>query len=165
MTYLNHITLNTGHLARVNREEVSSEATQLLGPWLKTIINTEETYPLPVEDWAWLGAKAFVQDGGLVVTVYGRKPDIGPRLPWVTFGVAQKSRHSNNLWGLLVANFGAHPKAKVPSTPWCAVAVLDTAPKGIKILQMLADFERCAAWAWITRNPSLTVTQNDDRRT
>lgn len=157
MKHINHITLNTGHIARVNREDVAPEVTKLLGPWLKKIVNTETIYPFPVEELAWLGAQAFVQDGGLVVTVYGRKPDVGPRLPWVTFGVAQKGRHSTNLWGLLVANFGAHPKAKVPSAPWCAVAVLDTAPKDLKILQMLADFERSAAWAWITRNPTLSV--------
>ena len=155
--YLNHITLNTGHLARTNRAGVAPEVTQLLAPWLKSIVDTDTTQPLPVPELSWLGAKAFVQDGGLVVTVYGRQPDIGPRLPWVTFGVAQRSRQSEPLWCLLGANFGAHPNAKIPGTPWCAAALLETAPKDLKLLQMLADFERCVAWAWITRNPTLSA--------
>jgi len=145
--YLNHITLNTGHVARTNRADVASEITTLLGEWLPAIINSGQHHPLPVPALAQYSAQAFVQDGGLVVTVYGPEPDIGPRLPWMTFGVAHKSRHAESLWCLLVANFGAHPAAKRPSVPWCAVAVLPTAPLDAKILGWLADFERCVAWA------------------
>jgi len=134
---------------------VAAEVTTLLGSWLPNVINSGKYHPLPVPALAQYSAQAFVQDGGLVVTVYGPEPDIGPRLPWVTFGVAHKSRHAEALWCLLVANFGAHPTAKRPSIPWCAVAVLPTAPLDPKILGWLADFERCIAWARITRNPEL----------
>lgn len=151
--YINHVTLTTGHVTRSQRRDVADDTLAAVAPWLQSAINSGQQHPLPgLPQYA---AAVFVQDGGLVVTVYAHQPDIGQRLPLVTFGVAQRSRHGEALWALLVANFGAHALAKRPREPWCAVALHPTLAGDLGATQWLADFERCVAWAWITRNPDL----------
>lgn len=152
--YIHHITLTTGHVTRSQRGDVTDGTLAAVAPWLQSAINSGRQHALPgLPDYA---AAVFVQDGGLVVTVYAHQPDIGQRLPLVTFGVAQRSRHGEALWALLVANFKAHALAKRPREPWCAVALHPTLAGDFGATQWLADFERCVAWAWITRNHILT---------
>jgi hypothetical protein len=67
--HLNHITLNTGHLARTSRADVAPEVTQLLADWLPGTINSGRTHALPVPSLSHFAVQVFVQDGGLVVTV------------------------------------------------------------------------------------------------
>ena len=113
--YIHHITLTTGHVTRSQRGDVTDGTLAAVAPWLQSAINSGRQHALPgLPDYA---AAVFVQDGGLVVTVYAHQPDIGQRLPLVTFGVAQRSRHGEALWALLVANFKAHVLAKRPREP------------------------------------------------
>jgi len=42
-----------------------------------------------------------------------------------------------------------------PPVPWCAVSVHTPVGAFPEALDWLGDFERCIAWAWITRNPAL----------
>lgn len=161
LTYLNHITLSTGRNARSERSGVDDSVLALLSPWLKKIINSGQAMPLPVDDLSHFSAKAFVQDGGLVVTVYGpsgpheRGTPANADIPLVTFGVAQRSRHGGDLWTMLLANFKQLDGIKQPSAPWCAVVVHPSAFAHRDALDWLADFERCVAWAWITRQPDI----------
>lgn len=151
--YINHMTLTTGHSSRSQRADVTDATLAVITPWLQQAVNSGGQHALPgLPDYA---AAVFVQDGGLVVTVYAPQPDLGPRLPLVTFGVAQRSRHGEALWALLVANFGAHAKARRPGEPWCAVALHPTLMLDPATTEWLGDFERCVAWAWVTRNPVL----------
>lgn len=158
--YINHITLTTGHMARTSRADVADEVLAVVAPWLKEIINTNRSHSLPVPDLSHFSAIAFVQDGGLIVTVYGPSGPHQPGnpanadIPLVTFGVAQRSRHAG-LWHLLLASFKHADKINQPSTPWCAVAIHPSAPAHKDSLSWLSDFEHCCAWAWITRNASL----------
>ena len=96
-----------------------------------------------------------------IVTVYG--PD-GPHergqpanadIPLVTFGVAQRSRHSEPLWAMLLANFEHAKGLQQPATPWCAVIVHPSIMMHADAIGWLGDFKRCVAWAWITRNTHL----------
>ena len=147
--YINHITMTTGHVARSYRADVTDATLAALAPWLQAAIGSGQQHPLPgLPQYA---AAAFVQDGGLVVTVYGSQPATGTRQPLATFGVAQRSRHGEALWALLVANFGAHAKARRPGEPWCAVALHPTLVLDPAATEWLGDFERCVAWAWLTR--------------
>lgn len=164
--YINHITLNTGHLARTQRAGVDPEVTALLAPWLQVIVNSGQAHPLPVPELAHISAQAFVQDGGLVVTVSAPagphtpgKPHTGPAMPLVTLGVAQRSRQGAALWALLVNAFGQKPGLQEPGAPWLAVALHPSAAAYTGALDWLGDFERCIAWAWITRNPVLGAVQ------
>lgn len=157
MTYINHITLATGHCRRSPRDEVDDGALQALTPWLKNAIASGRIEPLPVQELSHCGAKA-IKEVGLVVTVYGPRgphtpgePHRGDYLPLVTLGVAQRSREARDLWGHMAGHL--KPGLEMPSTPWCAVAIHPTAAAFLDALKWLGDLERCIAWAWITRNP------------
>ena len=165
MHYINHLTLTTGHNARTSRADVADEALAAVAPWLQSIVNTGQKSPLPVPTLSHFSAVAYVQDGGLIVTVYGPSGPHQPGqpaitdIPLVTFGVAQRSRHSEPLWAMLLANF-EHPEwIRQPTTPWCAVAVHPSIAAHADAISCLADFERCVSWAWITRNAQLESTK------
>lgn len=161
MDYINHLTLSTGHCRRSPRDEVDDATLALLHPWLLAALSSGAIEPLPVDALSHFGARV-IKDIGLVVTLYAPRgphtpgrPHVGEWLPLVTLGVAQRSRESAELWAALVANLGAKPGTTIPSTPWVAVAIHDTTGGYLDALQWLGDLERCIAWAWITRNPSL----------
>jgi hypothetical protein len=157
--YIYHLTLTTGHTARTSRADVGDEALAIVVPWLRRVVDTGQPAPLPAESLRHFSAIAFERDGGLLVTVYG---PIGPHtpgnpakagLPLVTFAVAHRSRHGVQLWDMLIDSFPAHPAGiKQPATPWCATVLHPTAVAYPDSLEWLADFGRCCAWAWITRN-------------
>ena len=165
LMYINHLTITTGHKARTSRADVAEEALAIVAPWLQSIVGAGQKSPFPAPAPApalsHFSAIAYVQDGGLIVTVYG---PTGPHrtgqpasadIPLVTFGVAQRSRHSEPLWAMLLANFEHAAGIKQPATPWCAVAVHPSIMAHPNAIGWLADFERCCAWAWITRNAQL----------
>ena len=159
--YINHLTITTGHNARTSRADVADETLSVVAPWLQSIVGTGQRSPLPVPALSHFSAVAYVQDGSLVVTVYGPSgphrtgQPAGADIPLVTFGVAQRSRHSEPLWAMLLANFEHPDGIKQPSTPWCAAIVYPSAIAHKTALSWLADFERCCAWGWITRNAKL----------
>lgn len=160
--YINHITLTTGHNARTSRADVSDEVLAVVAPWLAGIINSGVLHPLPVPALSHLSARASVEAGSLVVTVFAPAGPFvpgsvsrGKDMPLVTFGVAQRSRQGAELWPQLVQAFGATDKIRRPAEPWIAVALHDGLVAHINVIGLLGDFERCCAWAWITRNPDL----------
>ena len=163
--YINHTTLTSGHNARTSRADVADDVLAIVVPWLQSIVGAGQKSPLPVPALRHFSAIAYVQDGGLIVTVYG---PTGPHrtgqpasadIPLVTFGVAQRSRHSEPLWAMLLANFEHAAGIKQPATPWCAVAVHPSIMAHPNAIGWLADFERCVSWAWITRNAQLESTK------
>lgn len=170
-SYINHVTLTTGQCRRSPRDEVSDETLALLYPWMTTAIESGNPAPLPVPALAHYSAHVL-RDRGVVVTIYGPlgphiagQPYRGERLaPLVTLGIAQRSREAAPLWQMMVDTFGAPTVAKMPSVPWCAVALHPTLPMFLDAVTWLGDFERCVAWAWITRNPALsTVSQGQTK--
>ena len=162
MTFINHITLNTGHVARTKRADVAPDVTALLANWLPGTINSGRTHALPVPSLSHFGAQVLVHDGALVVTVVAPvgphqqgQPFAGKTMPLVTFGVAQRSRQGALLWDMLTSAFGSVAGLQQPGTPWCAVAVHPSIAAYDGPVDWLGDFERCVAWAWLTRNPDL----------
>lgn len=162
MSYINHITLSTGHTARTQRSDVAQAVTELLSGWLSGIVDSGKIHTLPVQPLAHFGAQAFVQDGALVVTVSAPigphqqgKPHTGKTMPLVTFGVATRSRQGGPLWSMLTSAFGAAKGLQQPGAPYCAVAIHPSIAAYNGPTDWLGDFERCVAWAWITRNPDL----------
>jgi len=161
--YLAHLTLTTGHLRRSYREEVGDEALALLAPWLATAIRTGAREPLPVPSLAHFAATAAVEDGALICTVWGpphsqqtaaaANPDMA--VPLITLGVAQRSRQAAALWPLLLAMPGSASGVRRPEPPWCAVSLQPGLLLHPTASDWLGDFERCVAWAWITRAPAL----------
>lgn len=144
-----------------SRDDVTDDALAVVAPWLQSIVNAGQKAPLPAVELSHFYAVAYVQDGGLLVTVYGptgpHQPGqpAGADIPLVTFGVAQRSRHSGPLWAMMLANFEHPDGIKQPATPWCAVALHPSIMAHTSSIGWLADFERCVAWAWVTRNAQL----------
>lgn len=160
--YINHITISTGHTARTRRADVAAAATELMAKWLPDTINSGKAYGLPVQELSHFSAQVFVQDGALVVTVSAPvgphqqgKPFTGQTMPLVTFGVATRSRQSAPLWTMLVNAFSCKTGLQAPDVPYCAVAVHPSIAIYKGPVEWLGDFERCMAWAWVTRNPDL----------
>lgn len=178
-SYINHITLPTGHCRRSSRDEVSDETLALLRPWLVSALDAGKPVPLPVEllpdrppvHYRDYRAKVGRDHIGVMVTIYAAftiyeshgshmlsQAPGGKLVPFVALGIAQRSREAEQLWQMMVDTFGAFPGIKMPSVPWCAVAShpgMDIHPDALDSLDWLYDFERCVAWAWITRSPAL----------
>lgn len=156
MTYITHITLNTGHTSRIQQGDVSGETLARVTPWLHALLQSGQLMPIPVSGLGAYTAHAAVQDGALVLTVNGPTvTDVGPLLgvspPVVTIGVAKKSRH-DHLWGLLTGPVMPLAKTGItrPQSPWCGVVIHPTIAMHLDALEWLGDFERCIAWAWVS---------------
>lgn len=153
--YLHHVTITTGHTRRSQRREVSDDALAAVSAWLQRALRQQKPAPLmpPFEAYAGQGRAV---DGALVATLFGRTPDVGSRLPIVSFAVATRSRHGRDLWDdMLKGAPGTLQHLMRPPAPWCAVTVYPTAASDPEALSWAGDFETVVAWAWVTRNPSL----------
>lgn len=159
---INHITITTGNNEATSRADVRDDTLAVLAPWIFEIVDTNQTHPLPVPPLAHYGAKALAQDGGLLVTVFGPSGPYEPGkpgrsdVPLVTFGVMQHDSQGTALWNAMIRQFGSAPGITQPTAPWCAVIVHPSSMMHFSAFEWLGDFERCCAWAWITRNPRLT---------
>ena len=134
----------------------------MLAKWLPESINSGSLHPLLLPDLSHFTTQAFAQDGALVVTVsapVGRhqqgKPLAGRTMPLVTFGVATRSLQGAQLWASMAQAFDCKPDLQQPDTPYCAVAIHPSIAIYNGSVEWLGDFDRCLAWAWITRNPDL----------
>ena len=150
MSYLNHVTLSTGHNRRSPRSEVGPHVIAWLRPWVDKLLSAGAILPLPEPSLARYSASAHTEQGGLVMTVYAGADAL------VTMAVAERSRQSAQLWAYMQAQHG--PVAAgiaTPDAPWLAVALRLGLGQHMDANRWLGDFERCIAWAWITRNPDL----------
>lgn len=153
--YIEHLTLSTGHLSRIERGDVSGETLGRVAPWLGAIVESGKYAPLPVSGLAQFGASAAVYDGALVVTIFGESGVEGvDRAPLVTLGVARRHRHGPELWALL--RKPGMPRSKddlsKPQEPWGAAIIWPTIALHMEALEWLGDLERCICWAWCARS-------------
>ncbi|CBA14785.1 hypothetical protein [Xanthomonas albilineans] len=156
MTYdIAHITLTTGDVAKQGREAIVDTTLAIVGSWLTSALVSGKPEPIPGIK-SGNAALALQQDGALVVTVYGPTPDVGKADALVTFGVATHSMHANNLWSMLLQTQPYIRKdLQQPCMPWCAVVPYPNLLNHTDAAAWIADFERCVAWAWASRNPEL----------
>lgn len=162
--YITHITLTTGHVRRSPRDEVGDDILGVLHPWLAEMLASGVRQALPVPALSHYSSSAAVEHGGLVCTVWGpagphlaRRPHAGEVVPLITLVVAQRSRQGPDLWALMLAQYGGQTGLQRPAEPWCAVAIHPTLTLYPDTVEWLGDFERCLAWAWITRAPRLVL--------
>jgi hypothetical protein len=153
MTYLNHITVSTGHTRRSPRAEVAGETIAVLQAWIKSAVAYIDPYPLPgplgarVDGFA---AEVSVVDGALICVVCDGTP---LRQDLVTIAVAPRSRHAVAAWSAITAIPGAQTGLQAPAAPFCAAALHDAYRRQFGGSAWIGDFERCLAWAWIeTKN-------------
>lgn len=146
--YINHLTLSTGHLSRIERGDVSGETLARVRPWLAAVTASGGTHTLPVSALSDYTASAVVVNGALIVSVFAPNG-----APLVSIGVAKRSRHGAPLWEALTGPQmpPAAPGISQPSEPWCAALLWPTLAANLSAARWLGDFERCVAWAWCTR--------------
>jgi hypothetical protein len=164
---LNCLTINTGHVLKIPRSEVPDETQIILREWIFKGLNANNRtipLPLPYKNYA---AAVVSKQGGLMVSVYGllnAQPSMGEDgnwLPIVTFGVAENWEQSDSLWcGLEACSLlwdlpwslaPSGPAIHPPEPPWCSVALWPTCDYFPDAAKWIVDFERCVAWAWLTR--------------
>jgi hypothetical protein len=150
VTYIRHITLTTGHSRDSHREEVSEEALAVCRDLLARVAAgvIAESIPIPGLPTYYLQARSTGRCATL--TVYAQ----GEHEPLLTIGIATHSRCGAILWRAL-HQFGSAPvvtdPTRCPPEPWVAVAIEQPAtdPHHQEMLPVLADLERCLAWAFL----------------
>lgn len=152
--YIQHLTLASGNVTRIERGDVYGETLARISPWLTAVALDGGPAPLPVSALAAYSASASVHDGALILTVLGPAGEgFAKPPPLVTIGVAKRSRHGAALWPLMTGPVmpPSAPGLKCPSAPWCAVVQWPPLAVDLDAADWLGDFERCVAWAWVTR--------------
>jgi hypothetical protein len=154
--YINHLTLTTGHLSRIESGDVAGETLARTLPWMLAAIDLGNDVPLPVAELVSYAGRFTVVQGSLICTISGPPSRImeGKRPPLVTMGVAKRSRHGAVLWPMLAAGLPGSPVlpgVKRPAEPWAAVVMHPTGLLHPEANEWLGDLERCIAWAWVTR--------------
>ncbi|RUN77309.1 hypothetical protein [Sphingomonas sp. TF3] len=144
MTYLNHLTLNTGDLRRSWLHEVDDAAIEHTRELVADAVAGGGDTDMPVPGYR-LHVEPFGSRRAALCTV--SRDDV----PLVTIAVA--ARPSRALWGQMIAlRHRIDPDAPAldePPAPWCAALLLPAAVTDHGAMAWLGDFERCAAWAWI----------------
>lgn len=150
--YLQHVTLDTGHVRRSPRSEVEAETIPAVSRLLSLALAGDEAWIPAVEPRCRLTAAASGRC--LVATVWG--PDAGEqRVPLATLGVAGRSTCGSRLWRRLHDGRPAEmpalktDAARVPPEPWCAVRLEPGLALHPEAAEWLGDLERCLAWAWL----------------
>ncbi|GKS87138.1 hypothetical protein AVMA1855_23320 [Acidovorax sp. SUPP1855] len=147
--------MTTGDSVHSRRDQIADATIAACAAWTDKALASGKPEPLfaPVADYA---AQALRAEGALVVTVFGRAPQVGKRVPLVTFGVAQRSRQAERLWRLMMQGvYSPVPHLARPPVPWCAAGVYASAASDMEALSWIGQFEQAVAWAWITRSPVL----------
>lgn len=149
MTYLWHITLNTGHGRRSPRSEVDQVAVDSIGMTVRRAVRDGEADILLGDlTSGHYRIKATAVGSALLCTV------LSPRsAPLVTFGVAPRPRHSAKLWSALheTTPDALTDAANPPETPWLGVRIEPSIVNDMSALEWLGDLERVVAWAWIEK--------------
>jgi hypothetical protein len=146
MTYIWHVTLNSGHALRQDRSDITEDAVAALSTTLDGILQGAHlTVP---------GFPGYVVNGShhghdLIATLW-RGP-VERRVPILTTATALKSRSARQLWELL------HDQSTVPlmtqrerppAAPWVADRLEIGAAGDPDALLWTGDFSRCLAWTW-----------------
>ncbi|HWR36392.1 MAG TPA: hypothetical protein VN622_11035 [Clostridia bacterium] len=144
--YIWHVTLTTGHGRRSPRSEVSDQVVAELENVIDWALHARESV-IPGRP----GYTINITDEGrcMIATIY--TPD---GMPLVTIGVAAHSLRGAAVWRMLhetgSMEYATSPN-EVPGEPWCAVRLDVGLPFYPEAAAWLGDFERCLAWAWMSR--------------
>jgi hypothetical protein len=143
--YLNHITLETGHVHRSPRADISAETLQFVTPHLMRAIERGEDVILAPGETGEFVLRATAAGAFLLATAISRRHG-----PLITFGVAPRSRNAGRLWESLHQGRTVEThRGDVPAAPWLAARMETTNVLALASARWLADYSRCLAWAWI----------------
>lgn len=149
--YLIHVTLDTGDSRRSARADVDDAVLTLVAQNLKDALGAGDVETALVGPPGYV-LKATSAGGALIATVLARGDVM---TPVVTFAVATRARHAERLWRMLHdVDRGGLPAPLTdpdvtPAPPWLGARLEVGAIEHAAALGWIADYERCAAWAWI----------------
>lgn len=143
--YIQHITIQTGHVRRSWRHEIDPAILEQVGAILADALRGDRQIP---GDPPGCILRAMRSGRCLLASV--RSPEeSGARIPLVTFGVAAHSRCGASLWRLLTEVPVRVSSDPCPEEPWCAVRLEAGLAVYPAAAHWLGDMERCIAWAWM----------------
>lgn len=146
MTYLHHVTLNTGHVLRRDRSYTGESSIAAARSMLDWALAHGGTAPVTTRPGYKISATA--QGPNLLVTVWGEAID-GQQVPVLTTGVALKSQSAPALWSLLTER----PTAQLmpmerPQAPWVADRIEIGAGLYPEAMAWTGALSPALAWAW-----------------
>lgn len=146
MTYLVHVTLNTGHVLRRDRASTDESSIAAARSMLDWALPHGGTAPVTTRPGYRINATA--QGPNLLVTVWGEAIG-GQQVPILTTGVALKSQSAPALWSLLTE----HPTMRLmplerPQAPWAADRIEIGAALYPEAMAWTGALSPALAWAW-----------------
>ena len=153
MRYVEHITLTTGHARRSMSGEVTGAAiaacqVSLAFCLAKPGVHAALAADLPPPDMARYSLTATSAGRCLLATVWREAA------PICTIGIAGHARCAGRLWTVLHTT-ATTPLSTTeddrPQAPWCAARLEPGLATHIAAAEWLGDYERCLAWAWLSR--------------
>lgn len=140
MSYLYHVTLDTGDIGTFDRASVSDAALATVGRHLKRAVSAGRDI-IPTTGCTLMASHAGPFFLGTILNFTGA--------PILTFGVAPRSLGAHKLWEMLTSEreLSSDP-GEAPPAPWLAVRMEPGATRAT-LADWMPDYERCIAWAWI----------------
>lgn len=137
MHYINHITLNTGHVRKTYPHEINKELYFVLKRLYKDIF---EHKAVIYEGYTAEGT--YEPNNGAIITVYGPQGE-----PVLTTGITRDK--GSSIWELMHST-SAYPLATKPNsppkTPFIADRIEVGAITNMDALQWTGDFSKCMGW-------------------
>ena len=146
MSFIHHVTLNSGHARPSPRAEVADHVVSALQP----LVAAEAETTLPILDTSYnLHIKR--NDGAYLAVV---EDDEATSL--ITVAISRRNRNGAALWRSLHVWPGelATRADLPPDAPWLAARIEPDGFADSELLTWVGDFERCLAWAWLERRPN-----------
>ena len=139
--YLTHATASTGHSRRSYRSEVADDVVDTLKSWLPDLLAGQQRGVLGdryAVRCAWNNSKSI----GFVV---GRLDDQMRPVDIARIAVCRHSKRAAPSWQFVGG------KGAAPRVPFVAADLLtdNIEAADLMTLPVIADFERCLAWAWL----------------
>ena len=142
--HLHHITINTGHNHRSEQGDVSDDVINIMQQWLADMLSGKQR---AMTEKGNIGCRVGKHNSKLIefVISVGQAKQVDA----LRFVVCRHSRAKAEAWALVDG------KGNPPQAPFLAVKLLmsefEMMDKGASFddIMMLADFERCLAWAWL----------------
>lgn len=141
--YIWHTTTTTGDNRKSLRDEVGDDVVALMKEWLVTMRSgqaqavLDDKYACRIE----IDKRKYA-----TFAIYRLSDNMQTKTDIIRFALCKHSKRKADAWAA-VAGVG-----EPPQPPFCAVELLDNLTlDDMPYLALLADFERCLAWAWLEK--------------
>lgn len=142
--HIHHITINTGHDHRSERSAVPDDIIDIMQQWLADMLAGR---PRALTNNGNVACRVGRRNGKMIEFVIA----VGDaeQTDALRFVVCRHSKYKSEAWAL------AGGQGKPPQAPFLAANLLMSEYEmmqhgaSFEDIMMLADFERCIAWAWL----------------